>query len=562
MIEVGSSSMAGRMMNVLSAILCFTLMVSPMNAAVFNASGSHDLPGIQLPSHPQSMFDNVATSCDQFSANYNNKDKPKAKEEEEGKKDSVMRVKLMHRDSLKPESTKKSATSRKDSLIESCARDRSRAQAFHERVLEKTTKAAPHASADNKKNNDYHGLVSEKPSSGKNYSTPSTPTAGSQNSTRVIATLESGASVGSGEYFMDVFIGTPPRHFSLILDTGSDLNWVQCLPCEDCYEQEGPLYNPLLSSSYNAIPCTSPECNLVTPPETQNGPKSPESNSSCKYFYWYGDRSNTTGELAYEKFTVNITEHKHLEINKVMFGCGHANRGLFHGAAGLLGLGRGQLSFTSQLQKIYGRKFSYCLVDRNDNMSVSSTLVFGEDTSLKTHPDLQYTALLTSNITVDTFYYVQIDRITVGGENLNISSHVWDINTKGYGGTIVDSGTTLTYFPQPAYEAIQAAFEAKISGYPRVELPLLSPCYNVSGVNDIQLPEFSIVFRDGAVWRFPADNYFIQLDPEDSVICLAIMGSPAASLSILGNYQQQNFHILYDVDNSRLGFAPVRCDSM
>ncbi|KAI8554906.1 hypothetical protein RHMOL_Rhmol05G0133400 [Rhododendron molle] len=38
---------------------------------------------------------------------------------------------------------------------------------------------------------------------------------------QLTATLESGLSLGSGEYFMDVLVGTPPRHYSLILDTGS-----------------------------------------------------------------------------------------------------------------------------------------------------------------------------------------------------------------------------------------------------------------------------------------------------------------------------------------------------
>ena len=34
-----------------------------------------------------------------------------------------------------------------------------------------------------------------------------------------------------GEYLMDMGIGTPPRYYSAILDTGSDLIWTQCAPC-------------------------------------------------------------------------------------------------------------------------------------------------------------------------------------------------------------------------------------------------------------------------------------------------------------------------------------------
>ncbi|KAJ0989408.1 hypothetical protein J5N97_007764 [Dioscorea zingiberensis] len=375
---------------------------------------------------------------------------------------------------------------------------------------------------------------------------------------RLVATLESGVTLGSGEYFMDVFIGTPPRHFSLILDTGSDLNWIQCLPCHDCFDQHGPVYDPAASSSYRNVTCGDPRCGLVSSPDYPRRCPSPD--HPCPYFYWYGDRSNTTGDLALESFTVNLTTTESRRVENVIFGCGHWNRGLFHGAAGLLGLGRGPLSFSSQLRSLYGHTFSYCLVDRNSDLSVSSKLIFGEDQSLITHPELNFTSFVPGRDNpADTFYYVQIKAITVGGEILNISKEAWELSKDGNGGTIIDSGTTLSYFTDPAYQAIKEAFLRKITNYAIIEgFPILNPCYNVSGVDKVDVPEFSIIFADGAVWNFPVENYFIRLEPEE-MMCLAILGTPSSSLSILGNYQQQNFHIMYDTQRSRLGFAPMRC---
>ncbi|XP_077249535.1 aspartyl protease family protein 2-like [Tasmannia lanceolata] len=379
---------------------------------------------------------------------------------------------------------------------------------------------------------------------------------------QLVATLESGVSLGSGEYFIDVYLGTPPKHFSLILDTGSDLNWIQCLPCHYCFEQNGPPYNPKISSSFQNITCNDPRCNLVSSPDPPLPCKS--SNQTCQYYYWYGDRSNTTGDFAIETFTVNLTKatggSELRRVENVMFGCGHWNRGLFHGAAGLLGLGRGPLSFSSQLQSLYGHTFSYCLVDRNSNISVSSKLIFGEDQSLMSHPNLNFTSLVTGKQNpVDTFYYVQIKSIMVGRETLNIPVETWQVSPEGSGGTIIDSGTTLSYFTDQAYIIIKEAFVKMVKDYPVVtDFPVLEPCYNVSGVEKVEMPEFAIVFEDGAVWDFPAENYFIRLDPEE-IVCLAMLGTPRSSLSILGNYQQQNFHILYDTKKSRLGFAPMRC---
>ncbi|GER33561.1 eukaryotic aspartyl protease family protein [Striga asiatica] len=377
---------------------------------------------------------------------------------------------------------------------------------------------------------------------------------------RLVATLESGVSLGSGEYLMDVFVGTPPKHFSLILDTGSDLNWIQCVPCHDCFDQTGPYYDPNHSSSYRNVSCGDPRCGLVSSPVGCRA-----QNQSCPYYYWYGDSSNTTGDFAVETFTVNLTGRAGLgRVENVMFGCGHWNRGLFHGAAGLLGLGRGPLSFASQLQSLYGHSFSYCLVDRNSNSSVSSKLIFGDLMDSK-ELNFTFTGLVGPNEgSGETFYYVEIKWIVVGGEVLEIPKETWGFSSEGGGGTIVDSGTTLTYFVEPAYRVIKEAFVKKVLGYPIVEdFPILGPCYNVSGsrnpVDD--LPSLSIVFGDGAIWDFPVENYFIRLDPQD-VLCLAILGTPRSGLSIIGNYQQQNFRLVYDTKRSRLGFAPAKCASM
>ncbi|KAL0015420.1 hypothetical protein SO802_002489 [Lithocarpus litseifolius] len=138
------------------------------------------------------------------------------------------------------------------------------------------------------------------------------------------------------------------------------------------------------------------------------------------------------------------------------------------------------------------------------------------------------------------------------------SANAW-VSPEGAGGTIIDSGTTLSYFAEPAYEIIKEAFVKKVKGYSLLEeFPILSPCYNVSGGEKRELLEFEIHFADGDVWNLPVENYFISLEPE-GIICLAIMGTSRSSLSMIGNYQQQNFNIWYDIKKSRLGYAPMKC---
>ncbi|XP_049370670.1 aspartyl protease family protein 2-like [Solanum verrucosum] len=505
--------------------------------------------GIVLPEHPS--FNGVSSSANS-DCNYGVSEKSTTRsiaQELDGsedvsnqQKEESVKFHLRHR-------------SEKIEAKDSVFRDLSRIQTLHTRIVEKKNQNTNSRLA---KRSEKHEIApAHAPVAA---ASPPPESLSYELSGKLMATLESGVSLGSGEYFMDVFVGTPPKHFSLILDTGSDLNWLQCVPCYDCFEQNGPHYDPKDSSSFRNISCHDPRCQFVTSPDPPQPCKS--DNQTCPYYYWYGDSSNTTGDFALETFTVNLTTPSGSEFRKVedvMFGCGHWNRGLFHGAAGLLGLGRGPLSFASQLQSLYGHSFSYCLVDRNSNSSVSSKLIFGEDKDLLKHPQLNFTSLVGGKDNpAETFYYVQIKSVIVGGEVLNIPKETWNLSPEGVGGTIIDSGTTLSYFAEPAYEIIKEAFVKKVKSYPIVhDFPILNPCYNVSGVKNVEFPSFGIVFGDGAVWNFPVENYFIKLEPD--IVCLAILGTPQSALSIIGNYQQQNFHILYDTKRSRLGYAPTRC---
>lgn len=106
------------------------------------------------------------------------------------------------------------------------------------------------------------------------------------------ADLVSGLSVGSGEYFLELTIGTPGHRTALIVDTGSDLTWLQCEPCDVCFSQLGPPFSPANSSTFESVNCKAPECTYVDRPEkSQCSPQHP----TCTYVYSYGDRSNTTG---------------------------------------------------------------------------------------------------------------------------------------------------------------------------------------------------------------------------------------------------------------------------
>ncbi len=72
--------------------------------------------------------------------------------------------------------------------------------------------------------------------------------------------LESWVSAGEGEYFMEIALGSPPQTLITIVDTGSDLVWVQCSPCSACFPQTGPNFEPAKSKTYRTASCDDRLC--------------------------------------------------------------------------------------------------------------------------------------------------------------------------------------------------------------------------------------------------------------------------------------------------------------
>ncbi|TVU25033.1 hypothetical protein EJB05_27509, partial [Eragrostis curvula] len=73
------------------------------------------------------------------------------------------------------------------------------------------------------------------------------------------------------------------------------------------------------------------------------------------------------------------------------------------------------------------------------------------------------------------------------------------------------------------------------------------------------MPDMTFHF-DGADMVLPADNYMFLSD--SGVWCLRMHNATAKDGSVLGNYQQQNMHILYDIENEMLSFAPADCSTL
>ncbi|XP_027172074.1 aspartic proteinase CDR1-like [Coffea eugenioides] len=351
-----------------------------------------------------------------------------------------------------------------------------------------------------------------------------------------------------GEYLMKVSIGTPPVDLLAIADTGSDMTWIECKPCNGCFNQHFPLFDPNKTKSYRHLLCNSSLCwgpGVTCEPENK-----------CGYSELYADGSSSDGDLSTETFTFESSSGRKLRIPNVVFGCTHKTGGGFgETASGIVGLGGGALSIIRQWTESIGGKFSYCVVPRDSNSS--STITFGSNAALSGNGVVS-TPLIRQF--PDTYYYVNL----IGFSVANMRIPYKEISNLGNsfpndtvtGNIFIDSGTMLTYVPLEFYQKLESDIIKTARGT-RVTDPsgFYGLCYKVE--KRLQIPKIVARFA-GADILLPPNGTFLEV--YDGVVCLAIVPvDPADNLAIFGNLLQVNHLIEYDLVNNKVSFLPIDC---
>jgi hypothetical protein len=357
-----------------------------------------------------------------------------------------------------------------------------------------------------------------------------------------------------GGYNMNLSIGTPPLTFPVLADTGSDLIWTQCAPCTKCFQRPTPPFQPGSSSTFSKLPCTSSFCqSMPSSVRTCNA-------TGCVYSnYTYGS-GYTEGYLATETFRVG--DDAAASFRDVVFGCSTVN-GMDNLTLGIAGLGRGPLSLVSQLGV---RRFSYCL--RSDAAAGEIPILFGSLAKL-TNGSVQSTPLLKNPfLQRSTHYYVNLTGIAVGSTELPVTASTFGFTQTGLGGgTVVDSGTTLTLLAKDGYAMVKQAFLSQMANLTAVDATSsgFDLCFEASASGDLlPVPTLVLRFAGGAEYVVPRRSYFdvVAVDSQGraAVECLLVIPSPRKlPISIIGNLMQMDMHVLYDLDGEMFSFAPADC---
>ncbi|KAM3399000.1 aspartic proteinase 36-like isoform X1 [Capsicum galapagoense] len=153
---------------------------------------------------------------------------------------------------------------------------------------------------------------------------------------------------------------------------------------------------------------------------------------------------------------------------------------------------------------------------------------------------------------------VNLETIAVNGQTLAINPQVF--KTTRYRGTMVDSGTTLGYLAEEAYDIFVNAITKAISQHVRAFDGLTSQFYRTTSSVDI-FPVVSLNFTDGAAMVLRGEDYLVQQFSigAETVWCMGFQKFPGRGLTILGDMVLKDKIVVYDLARQQIGWASYNC---
>uniref|UniRef100_A0A0D9W3I4 Peptidase A1 domain-containing protein n=1 Tax=Leersia perrieri TaxID=77586 RepID=A0A0D9W3I4_9ORYZ len=368
-----------------------------------------------------------------------------------------------------------------------------------------------------------------------------------------------GLPTDTGLYYTEIGIGTPHKTYYVQVDTGSDILWVNCISCDRCPRKSGlglelTLYDPKDSSTGSMISCDQGFCSATY------GGMLPGCTASlpCEYSVMYGDGSSTTGFFVSDllRFDQVSGDGRTRPANStITFGCGSQQGGDLgstnQALDGIIGFGQSNTSMLSQLASAGKVKkiFAHCL----DTINGGGVFAIGN----VVQPKVKTTPLVPHM----PHYNVNLKSIDVGGTALQLPTHIFDTDEKK--GTIIDSGTTLTYLPEIVYKEIMVEIFAKHQDitFHNVQDFL---CFQYVGSVDDQFPKISFHFEnDLSLNVYPHDYFF---ENGDNLYCVGFQNGGLQSkdgkgMVLLGDLVLSNKLVIYDLENQAIGWTEYNCSS-
>ncbi|XP_060760256.1 napsin-A [Neoarius graeffei] len=322
------------------------------------------------------------------------------------------------------------------------------------------------------------------------------------------------------QYFGTISIGTPPQEFNVLFDTGSSNLWVPSIHCSffdlACWLHHR--YDSKKSSTY-----------------VENG---------TEFSIQYG-RGSLVGFFSQDTVVV-----AGLSVQNQMFGEAVKQPGLvfalarFDGVLGMaypiLSVGKVRPVFDSIMAgKLLQQNVFSFYINRDPEAELGGELMLGGFDQQYFEGDLHYL-----NVTRKAYWQIKMDAVEVGS-TLTLC--------KAGCQAIVDTGTSLITGPVEEIRALNKAIGA---------VPLIMGEYWISCSKIPSLPVVSFNLG-GRMFNLTGNDYIFKSTQVGVSMCVSgfmamDIPPPAGPLWILGDVFIGRFYTVFDRDNDRVGFAPVK----
>ena len=344
-----------------------------------------------------------------------------------------------------------------------------------------------------------------------------------------------------------VCVGTPPKQFDLIVDTGSALTAFPCSTCTHCGEHKhgttkGQRFSTAESRTSRAHSCTSPPLGLSSCRTCDAG--------SCGYTVSYTEGSSIRGHFVTDVVRFSTATGQQLMVNG-SFGCQNYESGLFYSqvADGITGFSQSRgygltLHDALTTHTRAPQTLSICLSDYVGALSMGGRIP--QDAKVNWIP-----------FSGSGSYVVPLSDLTINGKSVGLPAYT-------YANAIIDSGTTFCYLPSGAYQKVAMEWRTKCpwGDCRQKSAPGEYPddyCYKTDWDTVSNFAQMSLHFSNGVALDFGPRQYAYELKP--GLWCMGVFDNSHAG-AVIGGANMRNHEVIFDRDSHRVAFVPSDCQGM
>ena len=354
-------------------------------------------------------------------------------------------------------------------------------------------------------------------------------------------------------YYTTLYIGSNKSPQTYILDTGSSIMTSPCTSCTKCGRHTNPYYDA--GSSSNILARSSKKCGYLSNNKVL---RVGNNNNDCWFNTVYSEGSSISGYYTMRTvyFHNLLNEQKNFISRpfKIPIGCTTEEKNVFFNqkADGIMGLNNNEKSFMNMLYQtdtIRLNLFTLCFSDKGGYFALGRV-----DRTYHKSRVIRFVPIIKN---INNYYNIRINQIHI---------NTFPIHNRFF--ATIDTGNTITYFPQKIYNEILTNFNIychsknKTCGtFSNVEK--YGYCATFNSKTDLlnaldSWPNITLILEGFSYNWLPIDYYYEYKSNEQLHACLGFNIDTVSKITLGANFIH-NYDVIFDRYHQKIGFVRSDC---